>query len=515
MRIVHVLQALARGGAARATVNAARESARSGEFEHRIVSLTASDRFALEWANAAGIAVHDRPAPGELHRILGEADIVQVNFWNSPEIYSFLHSELPAMRLLLWVRVAGDTPPQVLTADLIDFSDYVLAGCPHTARLPVVQEVAETGKPTGMVWPGADFGRLREFEPRKHEGYNVGYIGAVDFAKIHPAYAAMSSRASVPGIRFVVCGIGDAVAPFQRQVQDAGIADRFDWRGYVEEIGPVLQTLDVFGYPLCEGTSASAEVVLQEAMFAGVPPVIFARGGMGDVIEHGRTGLIVHTEREYVDAIEYLFERPAERRRLSENARAEAREVFGVVNTARRLNAVYRELVELPRRRRRWPGAGPDCGASTFVESLGSYGAAFETSRTSSEIDALLEAELAIRHSPPVLMTPGGGGILHYRGCHREDKYLRLWSGLVLLEQGRPALATAEFSAARRLGLDHWRLDWYLAQAAERAGLLDVARQLIAPLADRAAVSSSLAAMAERLGISQENAVPPPNGSRQ
>jgi hypothetical protein len=47
---------------------------------------------------------------------------------------------------------------------------------------------------------------------------------------------------------------------------------------------------------------------------------------------------------------------------------------------------------------------------------------------------------------------------------------LRFWTGLVLAEQGRPALAAAEMAAAVGLGFPHWRASWYLAEAAAAAG---------------------------------------------
>jgi hypothetical protein len=94
----------------------------------------------------------------------------------------------------------------------------------------------------------------------------------------------------------------------------------------------------------------------------------------------------------------------------------------------------------------------------------------FERSLTAIQPEELLDAERAISASSPALSSASTGGILHYRRRHPEDAYLRLWSGLVLLEQGRPALAAGEFSRAIELGLDHWRASLYLARAARALG---------------------------------------------
>jgi hypothetical protein len=73
------------------------------------------------------------------------------------------------------------------------------------------------------------------------------------------------------------------------------------------------------------------------------------------------------------------------------------------------------------------------------------------------------------------MASAAAGGVLHYRRAAPHDAVLRLWAGLVLAGQGRAALAVAELTQARQLGLTHWRVDWHLAQAARACGAAEVA----------------------------------------
>jgi len=471
LRVVQILQCLSRGGASRATLHAARESRRRGPFEHHIVSLTAPDRTAMDWARDAGISVSSRSDDKALAQTLAEADIVQVNFWNSPELYDFARRPWPAMRLLLWVHVVGDATPHVLTPQWVDFADLVVAGCPRTTQLPVLTAPSTSETPTAMVWPGADFRRLAGLRSKRTETFRVGYIGAVDHAKIHPRFVELHNRARIQPARFIVCGVGDARAPMQAEAASSPGGDRFDWRGYVEDIAGVLETLDVFGYPLCAGTYASAEVVLQEAMFAGVPPVLFPRGGIGDVVQHRETGLVVENDEDYVAALEFLARHPEERDRLGANARDHARRHFGAERTAEGLNAAYEQLAQRPKRERAWPSAptasAHSPGATLFLESLGGFADAFEAALSGRSGEQIRAGERAIRKAPAVVTTPSGGGLLHYRSAFRDDPHLRLWAGLVLLEAGRPALALGEFAAADRLGLPPERTAAYRDEATQ------------------------------------------------
>jgi tetratricopeptide (TPR) repeat protein len=88
----------------------------------------------------------------------------------------------------------------------------------------------------------------------------------------------------------------------------------------------------------------------------------------------------------------------------------------------------------------------------------------------SENTEEVFAAEARIRNSPPYLYWGNAGGIHHYGNYYPDDGYLRLWSGLVWDKLGNPSTAQADFVAAIHLGCDHWRVHWYLAQAAEKAG---------------------------------------------
>jgi glycosyltransferase involved in cell wall biosynthesis len=502
LNVLHIIHQVTTGGAARAMLAAAKYAARGGQT-HRVVSLLPAANGAAALVADARLEVLNSPPAETLRREIEAADIVQLHFWNAPEVYEFVRRELPPARLLVWFHVGGAAPPQVITRELIEFADYA-ACCPYSFDLPVFQRLPADVRcrKTGTVYEGADFARLAGLARRPHDGFNVGYVGTVDFVKMHPRYAAMSAQIAVPGARFVVCGGGGAYPELRRQAAQAGAAERFDFRGPVEDIRPVLETMDVFGYPLCPDNYSASEQVLQEAMYAGVPPVVLPYGGAARVVSHGETGLIVDSEDEYPQAVEYLHRHPEERERLGRNAQARAAREFGAENTAARFGEIYERLMGGPKRGRRWPSAragedGADssarlpaggAGASLFVESLGDAAPQFRVSLTSEDAAELFAAERLIAGSSPVLSSAGGGGILHYRRRYPDDAHLRLWAGLVLRAAGRDAMAVAEFTRAVELGSDHWRVHWYLAESAARVGAFtlaaDAARRVLAAAPD-------------------------------
>jgi hypothetical protein len=239
--------------------------------------------------------------------------------------------------------------------------------------------------------------------------------------------------------------------------------DRFDLRGFVEDVGSVLAGLDVFGYPLAPGNYSASDLALQEAMSSGLPPVVLPYGGAHRLVRDGWNGLVARDELDYPRAVERLYADAGERARLGRNARASAHD-RGSEHAARAWAEVYESLLSRPKRWRAWPG-GRVSGAAAFVESLGGVAGAFSSSMAAPDEAAAIEAERVIASAPPVVWSADGGGILHYRRAYPADGYLRLWTGLVLEAAGRHVIAAAEYKRALELGCDRPRVRRYLARA--------------------------------------------------
>ena len=529
IQVLHIIQHLSRGGAARSLMATAKYSSKLSNIKHTAVSLLPAEPAAIDIAQRSGITILNSPERPTIQEAIEKSDIVQFHFWNNPEIYELLHSNLPAMRLLAWFHVAGDFPPQMVTKQVIDLVDFALASSPYTQDIPVFKELSPQvkAKKTGMVYDSTDFDRLSNFKMSPHPTFNVGYIGMVDFVKMHPRYVPMSAQIDIPNVRFLVWGSGGAWNHLRQQAHQLGVPERFELRGYVEDIQAAIEVFDVFGYPLCENNYSTAELVLQEVMYAGIPPVIFAHGGAQRTVIDRQTGLIVNSEKEYKEAIEYLYHHPEERARLGRNARKYAQQYFGAENAAKQLNTIYEQLMQQPKRRRIWGvpvgerlldrpvtlqdlmGNTPSA-AELFVESLGDCASHFSVSLHSQNIQELFDADRQIATSPPIMCNPGGGGVLHYRSYYPNDGYLRFWSGLITQAKQQYSQAIAEFKAAIELGCNHWRVSWYLANAYEKVGSIELAQTSVQTVLQIVPNFTEARSMLARLSSQLETSTPQP-----
>jgi glycosyltransferase involved in cell wall biosynthesis len=104
-----------------------------------------------------------------------------------------------------------------------------------------------------------------------------------------------------------------------------------------------LAAADIYLLPsLFEGTP----LTLIEAMFSGLPVITTATCGMKDVIENGRTGLLVprRSPDSIVAAVNRLLCDPQLRRTLGQAARAEALETYTWQRAAEPVQEVYERL---------------------------------------------------------------------------------------------------------------------------------------------------------------------------
>jgi glycosyltransferase involved in cell wall biosynthesis len=487
-KILHVIQILTLGGGARALMATAKYSGLKGDFRHSVVSILPPEPNAVNLAVESGLRVIAAPDPLALRAEIEAADIVQMHWWNVPEMTDFIRTRHPAMRLIGFYHVAGDSLPHIITPKLAEYVDMSVPCNPYTYYdNPLFRDMEPERKlaSVDLVYGAADLGRLNGLRPRAHEGFNIGYIGTIDFIKMHPGFIGMSSSIRIPDVKFIVCGDG-SLDLLRQQAANLGSLDRFDIRGYVQDVRSAIEEFDVYGYPLCEETYAGSELNLQEVMYAGLAPVVFPYGGVKRLVVNDFTGLIVHSPREYRQAVEFLYHHPAERRRMGLNAKTYAEQIFGAENAARKINAIYARLLERPKRQREWSASASPisagnpapthsaapAGADIFLDTLGESGAAYHASRDASDLRLALSGDDRVAASTRVAFI---SGIVAYRAKYPSDPWLRYWAGLAFEKLGSHAEAALEFVEAIKAGFPHWRVKWRLMTAAQAVGRPDLA----------------------------------------
>lgn len=495
--VLHVIQWLSRGGASRAMWGTAKHTVPYGNYRHYVTSLMPPEAEAVALIENAGLIYVPTYSHKDILALYERMDIVQIEWWNTPQMDAFLREPQPAARMLFWYHVQGHTDPQYISNSVVAMADIAVASSPVCKASPAFNSLSSEGsqKKLRLVYDAADFDRLKNIKLKPHQGFNVGFIGTLSFIKMHPQYISMSAAVKPADIQFVICG-SDNLDVLRGQAAAHHSASRFKFRGYVEDIQKEIENFDVYGYPLCEDTYASAELNLQEVMYAGIPPVVFPYGGVKELVINDFTGLVVHSEAEYTRAIEFLYHNPEERMRLGRNAAEYARQIFGAENAAKKFDSIYQELLERPKIKHSLVADSDRKNGSVsystlesyypklrgtlrFVDSLGSFQSLFLEAVKDNPLLTQLEYETQIAGLSTLMRDCG---INWFRDFYPEDPYLNLWAGVAALKAKNYQIALTYLLKSIEAGIGRTHVFYYATVAAEMCSLTDIAETFRAEL---------------------------------
>ena len=469
--VVHLVPRISRGGGTASPLNIARQLRLRGSSSHLFVSLAKAEPETAQSFEEEGFPIIDAPPPEQLDDLMVQADVVQVDWWNTPETANLLSRALPPSRLVLWSVVTGDAPPHVISEELLARVDHFVACTPHSMELPSVKNLSNPSKKEFIHIP-ANFDRLRNFRKKEHEGFNIGYIGTIDYAKMHRNFLAMCKRLDIPEARFLVCGQGRSLVELKDQSIKQGMGDQFSFFGYVEDIAEVISEMDVYGYPLNENTFAAAELNLQEAMWSGLPIVSSPYGGVPYLIQHEETGILVDNEKDYQLAIEHLYHNPDERERLGQNAATHARKNFDPKISANRFEDLYAELFQRPKTSKppifakgySHSSTTALTGSQLLIGTIGDFGVALRSSQEGHDLAKAIKSDKDIADSNDLFHQ---GCIVQFLHAYPVDPWLHFWNGLIQWQRGNFMDAHDSWSMSIRYGLGEQRVFYYISNLAE------------------------------------------------
>jgi glycosyltransferase involved in cell wall biosynthesis len=364
VRVLHVVKGLGPGGAERLLVSMA--AVADPEAVHHEVA------YVLDWKqhlvpelDALGVRSHllagprgmaDLRWPLRLRRLAATFDVVHLH---SPAVAAVARPVLRASRRPpvlvstehnVWgshdrlTRLANASTgwlDQVRWA----VSDEVVASMWRPARRAT--ETLVHGIPVeALAARRADRARARGEQGWRDDDVVVAIVANLRANKDYPTLfeAAARAIAGEPVVRFVSIGQGQLEAELRRTLAQHDLGDRFVMLGYHPDPPAVLAGADVF---TLSSRHEGLPISLLEAMALGLPPVVTDVGGVTEVVEDGRTGLVVPAGDPGALAASYvrLARSADDRHRLGQAAAGRAAE-FDIRRTARLVEARYRQIVD-------------------------------------------------------------------------------------------------------------------------------------------------------------------------
>ena len=160
---------------------------------------------------------------------------------------------------------------------------------------------------------------------------------------IEAAGLLQQTEAGAP--HFVYCGDGPDLDAFRGEVAEKGLADRFHLLGERADVARLLGSATVAVVPSHWEEAFGLSVV--ESMASGVPVVATSVGGIPEIVDDGKTGILVPPAdaQALAGAVGRLLSDPGLRESIAGRAREVARSSFDLDRVADEVAAVFAELL--------------------------------------------------------------------------------------------------------------------------------------------------------------------------
>ncbi len=250
----------------------------------------------------------------------------------------------PLVSLLVWIeRLLSRFTERMITVSTLNRDKALLLGMG-------VQEQYRN------IYSGIDFAKFhrnrRREEIRSQLGIPaaakvIGFVGRLSRQKnpelLIQAMPGIAAKHPESLILFV--GDGELRGHMERMISTLKIKDRCLILGFREDIARYYSIFDVFVLPSrWEGLGRS----LTEAMYMGCPVVATAVEGVPELIEHGKTGLLVPPgNREALEeAVSFMLDNPHKARSLAVAGHNRVRGSFNAAQMVQSIDSLYRELMD-------------------------------------------------------------------------------------------------------------------------------------------------------------------------
>jgi glycosyltransferase involved in cell wall biosynthesis len=174
----------------------------------------------------------------------------------------------------------------------------------------------------------------------------VGIVGRLVPIKDHATFleAAAALHRSRPEVRFLVVGDGELRPSLERLAGTLDLDGRVHFLGWQRDMPRVYADLDLL---VLSSINEGTPVALIEAMAAGLPVVATRVGGVADVVDDGKTGLLVPPKDPAAlnRAMAVLLDDPDRRREMGQAGRHAVYPLYSDDALLDRMDALYAALL--------------------------------------------------------------------------------------------------------------------------------------------------------------------------
>lgn len=148
-----------------------------------------------------------------------------------------------------------------------------------------------------------------------------------------------------PKLHLVLFGNGEMLDELLDFIEDNGLTGRVHIAGFKTDLPKWYASLDILVHT---AKQEALSVVILEANANSVPAIAYNTGGVAEIIEHARSGLLVQPGQipQLADAIERLLDDPKLRNKMGQRARVLCNKSFTSERMCTKYFSLYQEMIQ-------------------------------------------------------------------------------------------------------------------------------------------------------------------------
>lgn len=218
----------------------------------------------------------------------------------------------------------------------------------HKASLRVT--TIYNGIDTNIYDPERVYSSIKEEFGINKDCLIIGNIASMDKLKGQIYLLKAMERLKIEGfdnILCIMCGTGEEETNLKKFVYKSGLVNNVLFFGFRNDIPRVLKIIDIMAITsFAESLSISAI----EAMAMKVPVIATNVGGLPEVIDDGKTGILIPPGNvdALCEAIKYLIKNPEIRFQMGQNGRARVLGRFTIEENVRKTEDIFLKVLSEP-----------------------------------------------------------------------------------------------------------------------------------------------------------------------
>lgn len=174
----------------------------------------------------------------------------------------------------------------------------------------------------------------------------IGNVSAVADHKDYDTFIATAEQLIQRGhaLHFLIIGDGPLFNDIKSRIQQKGLEKSITMTGFRKDVPSLLKSIDIF---LMTSKTEGLGTTLLDAFANHVPVVTTAAGGIPEIVEHEKTGLLAEVKNagQLADHVERLLHHPDLAATLTSAAYQRLLEDFTITKMAEKNVAVYEQVL--------------------------------------------------------------------------------------------------------------------------------------------------------------------------